>query len=79
MTNIFNESDFVKAIEAAINKHVTDRVNEIVEAAAEEAKERVIEQVRKSTADIALKLLSDYDLRYQEKHLIIAVRNAKDQ
>jgi hypothetical protein len=73
----FNEEDFAKAIEAAINKHVTAKVAEIVEEAAEDAKQRVIDEVQESTAEIALKLLHEYEFRYQERHLVITVRNAK--
>ena len=74
----FNQNDFYQAITKAVSQHVADKVNEIVEDAAEKAKERVMAEVRKSAAQLALNLLSEYNIRYDQQNLIITVKDARN-
>ena len=77
-TTKFNKNDFYQAITKAVSQHVADKVNEIVEDAAEKAKRRIMAEVRKSAAQLALNLLSEYNIRYDQQNLIITVRDARN-
>jgi len=59
----------------ALSRAVENVVKAEVERAVTEAAESVRERVRERLGSIAASLLSDYDIRRQQRDLVITVRN----